>query len=110
MASPSGACVGRVLEQCSGERSWKRLGLRRRFAVLERCVRPIVMFKLQAFSPTQHWSKQVSKLPRHMSARCLRQRRLASELPKDFFQRAAASGFRHQQYLLANVRKQYTGV
>ena len=76
-------------------RSWKRLGLKRRFAVLERCVRPIVMFKLQAFSPTQHWSKQVSKLQRHMLARCLGQHRLASELPKDFFQRAAKTVREH---------------
>ena len=43
-------------------RSWKHLGLRRRLTLLERCVRPVVQFKLQAFSPSSYWYKQVSKL------------------------------------------------
>ena len=76
-------------------RSWKRLGVDRRFAVLERCVRPIVQFKLQAFSPSKYWCKQVLKLQRHMLARCLGQHRLACDTPRDFFQRLARAVHEH---------------
>ena len=52
-------------------------------------MRPVVQFKLPAFIPSSHWYKQVSKLQRHMLARCLGQHRLACDTPRDFFKRVA---------------------
>ena len=70
-------------------RSWKHLGVKRRLTLLERCVKPFVQFKLQAFSPSPFWYKQVSKLQRHMVARSLGQHRFACDTPKEFFQRVS---------------------
>ena len=50
-----------------------------------------MQFKLQAFSPSQFWYKQVSKLQRHMVARSLGQHRLAWE----FFQRVSRAVSEH---------------
>ena len=54
-----------------------------------------MQFKLQAFSPSQFWYKQVSKLQRHMVARSLGQHRLACDTPREFFQRVSRAVSEH---------------
>ena len=49
-------------------RSWKQFGLKRRFALLQRRVRPVVMYQLQVFASTKYWVAQVDKLQKHMHA------------------------------------------
>ena len=70
-------------------RSWKQFGLRRRFALLQRCVRPIILFKLQVFAPTKFWVTQLDKLQKHMLSRTLGWHRLPFEDFKVYWQRVS---------------------
>ena len=76
-------------------RSWKQFGLKRRFALLQRCVRPLIMYKLQIFAPTKFWVAQVDKLQKHMLSRTLGWHRLASEDPKVYWKRVSVGVQEH---------------
>ena len=65
-------------------RLWKRLGQGRRLALLERVVKPVVLHKLRAFSPSKYWFKQVCKLQKHMVSRALGNFRLPCEDRKTY--------------------------
>ena len=70
-------------------RSWKKLGLRRRLVLLDRCVRPFVLNKLQIFGPTKFWVSQLDKLQRHMLSRALGHHRLPTDDLKTYWKRVS---------------------
>ena len=72
-------------------RLWKRLGQSRRLALLERVVKPVVLHKLRAFTPSQYWFKQVCRLQNHMVSRALGNFRLPCEDFKTYLQRVSRS-------------------
>ena len=76
-------------------RSWKQFGLRRRFILLQRCVRPIVLYKLQIFAPTKFWIKQLDKLQKHMLSRALGWHRLPFEDLKVYWRRVSVGVQEH---------------
>ena len=59
------------------KRGWRQLGVRRRLTLLDRCVRPYVLYKLQICGPTSHWFGKVKKLQRHLVGRALNLYRLS---------------------------------
>ena len=70
-------------------RFWRRLGLTRRLALLDRVVKPILLFRLQPFVPTVHWAGQLRKLQRHMVSRALGNYRLPCESLRDYWKRVS---------------------
>ena len=70
-------------------RFWRRLGLTRRLALLDRVVKPILLFRLQPFVPTVHWAGQLRKLQRHMVSRALGNYRLPCEALRDYWKRVS---------------------
>ena len=70
-------------------RSWRKLGLSRRCALLELSVRSVILYKLQIFAPSDFWLKQLRKLQRHMLSRTLGNYRLPCESLKDYWQRVS---------------------
>ena len=59
------------------------------------CVKPLVLYKLQAFSPTPYWLKQLRKLQKHLVSRALGNHRLAFETLKTYWQRVSLSVREH---------------
>ena len=76
-------------------RSWKQFGLKRRFTLLQRCVRPIILYKLQIFAPTKFWIKQLDKLQKHMLSRTLGWHRLPFEEVKVYWRCVSVSSEVH---------------
>jgi len=70
-------------------RSWRKLGLSRRCALLELSVRSMILYKLQILAPSDFWLKQLRKLQRHMLSRTLGNYRLPCESLKDYWQRVS---------------------
>ena len=70
-------------------KSWRTLGVNRRLTLLDRVVKPIVLYKLQAWVPSKFWIRQVRKLERHMVSRALDNHRLPFEDLKVFWQRVS---------------------
>ena len=53
------------------QQGWQRLGVSRRFKLLDRALRPIAVRALSAWAPTPHYVEQMNKLQRRMAARAL---------------------------------------
>ena len=70
-------------------RGWKRLGVQRRLALLDRVVRPLLSYKLRIHGPSPHYFSQLQKLQRHMVSRACGNFRLATEDWKSFCSRVA---------------------
>ena len=49
-------------------KSWRRLGQDRRLTLLDRVVKPFVLYKLQAWAPNKFWISQVRKLQQSQAA------------------------------------------
>ena len=77
------------------QRGWRQLGVRRRLALLDRCVRPYVLYKLQICGPTAHWSGKVRKLQRHLVGRALNLSKLSVEDWEEFMRRVAREARAH---------------
>ena len=66
------------------QKGWQRLGVSRRFKLLDRAVRPIALRALSAWAPTPHYVEQVNKLQRRMAARALNVFRYPQEEWRNF--------------------------
>ena len=70
-------------------RGWKSFGVRRRLALLDRAVKPVLMHRLRIFGPTQFFFDKVGKLQRHLVSRACGNHRLSSDSARDFFSRVS---------------------
>ena len=70
-------------------RGWKGFGVRRRLALLDRAVKPVLIHRLRIFGPTQFFLDNVRKLQRHLVSRACGNHRLSVESARDFFSRVS---------------------
>ena len=74
---------------CLANTRSRSLGSSRRLLLLERVVKPFVMFKLQPFGASDSYVTKLRSLQRRMVARCLGQYKLSTEDWKAYFQRCS---------------------
>ena len=70
-------------------RGWSRLGIQRRLALLDRCVKPFLLHRLQLWGPSGALLKRLARVQRHMVSRALGNFRLPWESFKTFYQRCS---------------------
>ena len=76
-------------------RGWRSWGLKRRLRLLDRCVKPIILNKLQVWGATGPGAKRLSRLQRHLISRACGNYKLPCESFKEFFQRCSFDARSH---------------
>ena len=60
-------------------KSWRRLGVPRRLKLLDRAIKPVVLYFLKPWVPTMDWLEKLRRLQNHLLSRCLVNHRLSVE-------------------------------
>ena len=76
-------------------RGWRSWGIKRRLRLLDRCVKPIVLHRLQVWGATKSGVKRLSRLQRHLVSRACGNFMLPCETFKAFFQRCSSESRLH---------------
>ena len=60
-------------------KSWRRLGIPRRLKLLDRAIKPVVLYFLKPWVPTMDWLEKLRRLQNHLLSRCLGNYKLSVE-------------------------------